>query len=178
MSVLWCVWFISRDDSPHVSFSFAEVCEMIFAHNVHCIIHFTFILVSPKLLTKQYPAFIEKRLNCRCTPPPHTHHCFLLCVHTMPTLQGLKFSFIPYFKKKKEKKKRLYSGGLFQQFSWLSHLKICLFDSFTDTFGQDLMELSTKKDAFSISKDLSTDFSVFTESGFLNIFIPKYSLHC
>lgn len=115
MSVLWCVWFISRDDSPHVSFSFAEVCEMIFAHNVHCIIHFTFILVSPKLLTKQYPAFIEKRLNCRCTPPPptHTHHCFLLCVHTMPTLQGLKFSFIPYFKKKKREKKKALFWGTF-----------------------------------------------------------------
>lgn len=113
MSVLWCVWFISRDDSPHVSFSFAEVCEMIFAHNVHCIIHFTFILVSPKLLTKQYPVFIEKRLNCRCTPPPHTHHCFLLCVHTMPTLQGLKFSFIPYFKKKKKRKKKGFILGDF-----------------------------------------------------------------
>lgn len=54
---------------------------MIFAHNVHCIIHFTFILVSLKLLMKQYPLFVEKRLNCRYIPAPlfftvHIHYAY------------------------------------------------------------------------------------------------------
>lgn len=97
-------------------FSFAEVCEMIFAHNVQCIIHFTFILVSPKLLTKQYPAFIEKRLNCRCTPPPHTHTPLFFTVRTYYAYtSGFKVFFYTLLLKK-GKKKALFWGTFFSNF--------------------------------------------------------------
>lgn len=83
---------------PH--FLFAIVCLMIFAHSVHCVIHFTLYSCNYKLLSKQYLSEVY---------PRH----FLLCLYTMPHFRVLIF-FI-YFTLRK-----LYSGG---PFSRLSHLK-------------------------------------------------------
>lgn len=100
-----------------------------------CIIHFTFILVI-QAFDKAISVVCREKVKLQVYP----HHCFLLCIHTMPTLQGFKFSFIHDFRKDFI----LENSSIFLEWAAQKY-KICLSDSFTSTFRWDLIKQVFKK---------------------------------